>query len=146
MLVAPMHRDGRFFAEVKQSGSHVRSLEMIAANEADVAAIDCVTYALVERYRPGLLGAVRMLRPTEPAPAPPFVTAVATTDAKVALLREALQRFLEDDASAEIRRELLLDGIAVHPATIYEPMLQGEREALAGGYTDMPYRNQPGIQ
>jgi len=143
VLFAPMHHDGRFFAEVRESGSHVRSLEMIAANEADVAAIDCVTYALVERYRPGLLSAVRMLRPTAPAPAPPFVTAVATDDRKVELLRDTLRGFLQDDASAEIRRELLLEGIEVRPATTYEPMLEGERDALAQGYTDMPYSNQP---
>ncbi len=146
VLLAPKHHDGRFFAEVKESGSHVRSLEMIADNEADVAAIDCVTYALVERYRPGLLSAVRMLRPTALAPAPPFVTAVATNERKVELLREALRRFLQDNAGAEIRRELLLEGIEIRPDTIYEPMLEGERDALAQGYTDMPFRNEPGCE
>ncbi len=143
VLFAPMHHDGRFFAEVKESGSHVRSLEMIAGNEADVAAIDCVTYALVERYRPGLLRAARVLMPTALAPAPPFVTAVANNDGKVELLRDALRRFLQDNASAEIRRELLLEDIEVRPATAYEPMLEGERDALSQGYTDMPYSNMP---
>lgn len=141
-LVAPLHQDGRFFKEVKESGSHVRSLEMMAAGEADVAAIDCVTYALVERYRPGLLSAIRILRPTEPAPAPPFVTSAANADGKVELLRDALRGFLADQASAEIRRELLLQGIEVQAASAYEPMLASEREALALGYTDMPYSNQ----
>ncbi|MHC4077269.1 MAG: phosphate/phosphite/phosphonate ABC transporter substrate-binding protein [Planctomycetota bacterium] len=143
MLVASSHHDGRFFAEVKESGSHVRSLEMIAANEADVAAIDCVTYALVERYRPGLLRAVRVLTPTAPAPAPPFVTSLKNTDGRIEILRGALRRFLQDDTCAEIRRELLLEGIEVHEAAAYEPMLAGERDALAHGYTDMPYSNQP---
>jgi len=145
-LIAPLHRGGRFFSEVKESGSHVRSLEMIAANEADVAAIDCVTYALVERYRPGLLRAVRILMPTASAPAPPFVTSLANTDGKVELLRQALHRFLADEASAEIRKELLLQGIQVHEATVYEPMLEDEQDALTRGYRDMPYSNQPGEQ
>jgi ABC-type phosphate/phosphonate transport system substrate-binding protein len=51
-LMAPLHRGGRFFSEVAISGSHVASLATVAAGAADVAAIDCVTYELLRRYRP----------------------------------------------------------------------------------------------
>ena len=61
-LVAPLSRNGRFFGGVKVSGSHVRSAEMVRAGDADVAAIDCVTYALLLRHRPHALSGLRILR------------------------------------------------------------------------------------
>ncbi|TDJ31213.1 MAG: phosphate ABC transporter substrate-binding protein, partial [Gammaproteobacteria bacterium] len=46
-LVASRHKNGRFFHKVVISGAHVNSLEMLRCGEADVAAIDCVTHALL---------------------------------------------------------------------------------------------------
>ena len=43
---------GRFFSRVVTSGSHPASVAAVARGEADVAAIDCVTYALLDRYLP----------------------------------------------------------------------------------------------
>src|SRR5215475_14223755 len=59
--VAPHARNGRFFSSVVVSGSHVASLQLVAAGATDVAAIDCVTHALVARYRPAALEGTRVL-------------------------------------------------------------------------------------
>ena len=54
-LVAPESRKGRFFSRVRTSGSHAGSIAALVQRRADVAAIDCVTYALLDRYRPSCL-------------------------------------------------------------------------------------------
>ena len=48
-LVAPLSQHGRFFGRTVETGAHVRSMELVAGGEADIAAIDCVTHALVSR-------------------------------------------------------------------------------------------------
>ena len=48
-----------FFARVDVSGSHAISLARVASNEADVAAIDCVSYAHLTRVVPELVAATR---------------------------------------------------------------------------------------
>jgi ABC-type phosphate/phosphonate transport system substrate-binding protein len=94
-LVAPLSRDGRFFDKVKVSGAHVRSIEMVRAGEADVAAIDCVTYALLRRYRPQSLAGTRILQPTDPVPPPPYVTSRDYPPETVARLQNALVSVLD---------------------------------------------------
>ncbi|MCZ7598297.1 MAG: PhnD/SsuA/transferrin family substrate-binding protein [Gammaproteobacteria bacterium] len=49
MLVGDL---GAFFGAVRTSGGHANSLVMVRAGAADLAAIDCVTWALLERHRP----------------------------------------------------------------------------------------------
>ncbi len=48
-MVAPLSREGRFFSAVMFSGSHRQSLRELQQENADIAAIDCVTYALLQR-------------------------------------------------------------------------------------------------
>lgn len=60
--------------DAQVSGSHVRSLEILACGEADIAAIDRATWCRLETYRPELLQGLDRLGETGPAPAPPLVT------------------------------------------------------------------------
>ncbi len=53
-MVAPLSREGRFSA-VMFSGSHRQSLRELQQENADIAAIDCVTYALLQRHQPQAL-------------------------------------------------------------------------------------------
>src|SRR5690349_5825637 len=46
-MIAPLHENGRFFSSVIVSGAHETSLSLILNQAADVAAVDCVTYALL---------------------------------------------------------------------------------------------------
>lgn len=41
-----------WFADRVQSGGHLRSVAMIAAGQADIAAVDAQTWRLIERYEP----------------------------------------------------------------------------------------------
>ncbi len=124
-LIEPMlDEDGTFFSNVKITGSHVASLKMIAAREADVASIDCITYALLERHRPWELAAVRKFAFSEAAPAPPYVTGMHTSPGMLERLRAALHEAMEDPTLGEVRQTLLLGGVTVLNGQAYKTMLQ----------------------
>ncbi len=136
-LLAPLDGGGRFFSEVKVSGTHTDSLAMVARGAADVAAIDCVTYALLARHRPAALAGCRPFRRTPIAPAIPFVT---RTDADAGLaeqLQAALLAAFDDPALAAARRTLLLDGIEVLSTADYARMRELEEFAAGHGYPEL---------
>ena len=71
--VAPMAADGRFFAEVVETGSHRGSMQAVAEGRADLASIDEVCWRLGLDHEPAV-DQLRVLAWTDPTPAPPLVT------------------------------------------------------------------------
>ncbi len=110
-LVAPVSDRGRFFSHVRVSGTHADSLEMIKRGEAEVAAIDCVTYALLGRYRPDALCGIRKLGRTHLAPGIPYVTRATLAEDTIARIRAAVFRSFADPGLATVRQALLLEGV-----------------------------------
>ncbi len=139
-LVAPMHADGRFFQSVKMSGSHERSLRMILRREVDVAAIDCVTHALLVRHRPSEIDGTRVLMSTQEVAAPPFVTGLAAGRKWLPQMRRALCNTFDKPALAEARAALLLDGVEILPAEAYRPI-----EVIAALADEHNYREIPDL-
>ncbi len=76
--IAPLAAGAEFFESVDLSGSHRRSIEMVADGEADLAAIDCVSWAHFQQIAPEPTGALRVLGWTETSPSLPYVTAAGT--------------------------------------------------------------------
>jgi ABC-type phosphate/phosphonate transport system substrate-binding protein len=138
-LVAPLHCEGRFFSSVCMSGSHERSLRMIGRGEVDVAAIDCVTHALLARHRPWELSGTRILHRTQQVPSPPYVTASTTTPETLITMRAALRHALDHPALASAKAALMLSGIEVLPEEAYTPI-----ESLAAMAHHHNYREIPG--
>ena len=60
--IAPLSDGTPFFESVVLSGSHRRSVAMVVAGVADVAAIDCVTFAHLQRLYPHEVTGVRVLQ------------------------------------------------------------------------------------
>jgi len=110
-MVAPLHENGRFFASVRVSGAHTRSLEAITSGDADIAAIDCVTYELLLRHRAHALAGTRILANTERVAAPPFVTCKGRSVEFVQLLRAALVATLRDPLVEDARHTMMLERI-----------------------------------
>jgi ABC-type phosphate/phosphonate transport system substrate-binding protein len=133
-LAAPLAEAGHFFGEAIQTGNHAASLELVGAGKADVAAIDCVTFALLSRYRPSALADVRELCRSASAPGLPYVTSSATGDRRIAQLREGLRATMEDPALAEARAALLINGVLVLPEEDYKRVTEMEVFALDRGY------------
>jgi ABC-type phosphate/phosphonate transport system substrate-binding protein len=137
-LVAPLQRNGRFFADVLVSGSHEASLLRIQRGQADVAAIDCVTYALLARHRPQALVGIRVLHRTQCVPAPPYVTAASTPWETLARMREAIDETFHRPAMRLAREVLLLRGVEVLPTEAYDPIERLRAVARDHGYSEIP--------
>ena len=135
--VAPSARDGRFFAQTVETGAHAASIEAVRDGRADVCSVDCVTWALLGRYRPAALVGLRVLAFTEPMPGLPFVTAGDCAEAILDAIRRALQRALARPDLAQTREALLIAGLSVTSVDAYEPLLEMERAAAASGYPDL---------
>lgn len=132
--VAPLAGGKPFFASVVESGGHARSMEMVGAGEADVAALDCVTYALMQRYRPAKAAKVRVIGETPSTPALPLVTAASTPIATVDALRKALKDVAADPDLAALREALFMTGFEVLPVEAYKRVVALEEAAEASGY------------
>jgi ABC-type phosphate/phosphonate transport system substrate-binding protein len=119
---------GAFFTHVERTGSHVASLAAVQSGGADLVAIDCVTFTLLERHRPSAITGLRILEETPLAPALPFITATSTTDRELRLLREAIADTVADPALSDIRNALLLCGVEEIPLARYEAIRKFSRE------------------
>jgi ABC-type phosphate/phosphonate transport system substrate-binding protein len=136
-LVAPLAEGGRFFGRVAVSGSHRASIGLVASGQADVAAIDCVTHALLNRHRPAALAGTRVLCRTAAAPNLPYVTRVDADDDLLARLRGGLQRAMADPTLTTVRDSLMLAGVAVLPLSAYDRIAAMEAAAIAAGYGEL---------
>jgi ABC-type phosphate/phosphonate transport system substrate-binding protein len=132
--VAPLATGGRFFGSIVVSGSHLRSVEMVTSGEADIAAIDCVSFAHFQRLYPSVVGQLRILSWTPSGPSLPFITARSASDETVRMLRSALADVFDDDGLAPVREQLLLSGVDLQPTEGFAEVLALERRAVDEGY------------
>ncbi len=133
-MLAPHAERGRFLARSLETGSHAASLIAVQERAADLAAIDCVTFALASRHRPSAVAGLRILAESQPAPGLPYVTATARGTEALARLRAGLFAALADAALAECRDALLIKGAELLPEDAYEAINGFERAALDLGY------------
>ena len=136
-LAAPLATDGRFFAPGIGSGAHRRSMALVKAGQADLATIDCVSFALIARVAPNEVAGLRVLCASAAAPALPYVTAAATDDATAQRLQAGLLAACVDPALADIRSALLIEGCEILPLACYDVILDMERDAAARGYPEL---------
>ena len=135
--IAPLAEHGRFFASVELTGGHLASVRAVAEGRADVAAIDCVSYAHIRRLSPELTALLRILDWTPSSPGLPYVTARSGDASVVAALRAALDHVHADPGLAAVRAALLLTGIDFAVDEDYVEVRQLEREALERGYSQL---------
>ena len=120
-----------FFARARETGSHMASLQMLAEGAADVAAIDCVTFAHWEAGGNPHVDAVRVIGRSPQAPAPPFITSRSREPAMDAILLETLCETIADPAAKPICEALLLEGV-VPPDRVLGAGLDAVRAAWCG--------------
>ena len=105
--------------------------------EADVAAIDCVTHALLERYRPSSLNGTRKLGRTHRAPGIPYVTRCTEDRNLIARMRTAIVNTFGDPKFATVRDALLLKDIEQTTVSDYEPIKEYQENAARFGYPQL---------
>ncbi len=124
----------RYFSDMVVTGAHAASVAAVADGQADVAAIDCITWAHLQRWRPEAAGKLRVLAWTEATPGLPLITATATTDAVFRALAAALDDVAADPALADARAALLLGGFVQVAQEAYRRVVELEQGAVLAGY------------
>jgi ABC-type phosphate/phosphonate transport system substrate-binding protein len=134
-MIAPFAGGRAFFGSVAESGTHVRSMEMVANGVADIAAIDAVTFALVRRVRPEAVAPLAVIARGPPVPALPYVTAMNRPPAEMVRLKRALAEAADDSALREARAVLLIERFEFLQPDEYRRILDVEAKCEALGYT-----------
>jgi ABC-type phosphate/phosphonate transport system substrate-binding protein len=132
--VAPLAGGAPFFGPIVVTGSHGGSLRAVADGDADIAAIDCVTFALIVRAQPELCARVAVVTQTPASPCLPFIASLALPAATRVAVQKALFEALADPALAEARAAIGLKGARAASADDYTRVLDMEREAVTAGY------------
>lgn len=135
--IAALARDGAFFGEAKLSGGHRQSMTMVRAGEADVCAVDCVTWAMHQRHAPEVINGLRRLAWTASAPNLPYVTAIQRDDETVQRLRDGLSAAIADPDGRAAREALFLDGVEILEPEAYQTIDAMEQAAIDLGYPDL---------
>lgn len=131
--VAPFAEGRPFFSSVLKTGAHLASLHALAVERnADVAAIDAVTFAFVREHLPELAALVRVIGRTRSAPGLPLIASNALPDEAIGRIAQALDDAVRDQPA--LARQLKLRGFARLPASDYGVIGDIEREAIALGY------------
>jgi ABC-type phosphate/phosphonate transport system substrate-binding protein len=136
-LVAPIAAGRRFFRQVRWTGAHRASLEMVARGEADVAAIDCVSFALFERALPDVVAQVRAIGLTAACPGLPIITRAGASRDEIDAIRAALADAEADPQLAGARDALLIEGFDTLPVDIYRRVDELAAEAERLGYPEL---------
>jgi ABC-type phosphate/phosphonate transport system substrate-binding protein len=132
--LAPVAGGARFFRSVSFSGSHRKSIELIAAREADVTAVDCVTLRHLQRFHTHLTSQVKVIDWTPSSPCLPFVTSTQTEEATFQALRSAMADVFTDSTLAPARELLLLEGVNLNPDTTLSRVSELEAQAKRWRY------------
>jgi ABC-type phosphate/phosphonate transport system substrate-binding protein len=132
--IAPVADGAPFFRAVVVTGSHEASMAAVAEGLADLASIDCVTFALLERGRPDLIGRVAIVAESALSPGLPFIASGSLGRSAIDAVRAALFAALADPDLADTRQTLGLKGARLTSGADYDRVTEIEREAAATGY------------
>ena len=135
--IAPLAGRMRFFESVVVSGAHRRSAHLVAGGEADVAALDCVSWAHIQRVDAPIASKLRVLCWSDSSPSLPFITARSAGESLVQGLRSALKATVTDPSLRDVRATLFLDDVHVEPDESFSDVLRLERRAADFGYTTL---------
>lgn len=121
------------FAQCAVSGGHYQSMEAVCAGAADLASIDCVSYALWQQIQPERAAQLRVFATTEAYPGLPLITSLQTPPDVLQALQTALHQLAHDPEWAAVRAPLLIQGFEATPLAAYARCLEMERSAAALG-------------
>ena len=105
---------GFWFEDRRESGGHIRSAQMVAEGLADIAALDAVTWELIQRYEPWAAN-LRVVCWTAPTPGLPYIAALGV-DQRVTFnaVTAAIAALEPSDRAA-----LMIKGLVAIPSADY---------------------------
>lgn len=126
---------GVTFSQLLLSGGHRQSLAALRDSQADIAAVDCVSWALLARYAPDELCGLNIIGETPAAPGLPLITAASTSAARLETLRTALHQLVNDPAFRSVCDDNLISGFSPVQRDDYQDVLAWEQQAAELGVT-----------
>jgi ABC-type phosphate/phosphonate transport system substrate-binding protein len=132
--IASVAGEAPFFRATIVTGSHEASVTAVAEGGADLASIDCVSFALLQRGRPELIERVAIVAQSPLSPCLPFIASASLPTPTIAAVREALFNALADPDLTETRAALGLTGARIARPADYDRVIEIERDAVAKGY------------
>lgn len=130
--LAPLHRDGQFFSSIGISGSHRESLRWLREDQADLAAIDSVTFAYLTRYAAEEVAGLRVVERSALSPTLPYITVATATDEQVEALRQVMNQTLSE--LPDVGEILGLQEVLPAAESDYQVILDYQREAEVLGF------------
>lgn len=134
-LVAPLAQEVTFFSETLLSGSHRQSLAALRDNRADVAAIDCITWALLRAHYPAELSGLEIIGETPLCAALPLITSAKTDATTLEQLRSALNELTSAKQYQPLMAQSLISGFAIPERAFYDEVQTWEDQAAEYGVT-----------
>jgi ABC-type phosphate/phosphonate transport system substrate-binding protein len=134
--IAPLVRAGsdRFFDTVVYTGSHADSIDAVVDDEADIAAVDCITFALLQRLQPLTMERLRILAFTAQTPGLPLIASGSTPPEIIEAVADALSAAAHDPDLRPTLDALLIEGFNRLPPAYYRAVLHVEQLAISQGY------------
>ena len=122
-----------FFAGSMQTGAHYRSIEAVRTGQADMVAVDAVSWALWQQANPALTTGLRVFGQTQSYPGLPLITALQTPPDLLAALRRALHTVARHPDHAALRAPLLICGFEPTTLADYQRCTEMQEQAFALG-------------
>ena len=136
-LIAPMAQQGRFFSQALATGGHRGSVDAVREGRADLAAIDCVTWALLQMHDAAATEGLCTIGHSAPYPGLPLITSLHTPPEQVQALRHSLQCLVIAPAAAQALGQLLIEGFETPDLAVYQRCIEMESSAIASGYPQL---------
>jgi len=127
--LTPVLNDAGAFPRIVETGGHRRSVAAVREGRADVAAIDCVTFARLSAIVPHEVAGLRVIAETAAAPSLPYITRKDVSAADLQRLRDGLKAAIADPTLADARQALMIRDVVVLPERAYERILEIEAAA-----------------
>ncbi len=131
---APMAVAGRFFASAIETGGHGASVQAVRTGLADLASIDCVTYAALGRYTPQAVEGLCIVGTTPAYPGLPLITSNTTSGSDIASLQAALRSVLASDGAVSTLQALGIVGFETPSPAVYQRCVAMRQFAQTLGY------------
>lgn len=106
--------------EILTSGCHAASIDAVRSGSADFAAVDCVLFGLLSRYRPQQTESLRVVARTPAMPGLPLIAGGAASNADIGRMRQCLRMATDDPALREVRQRLRLTDIRLTTLADYQ--------------------------
>ncbi len=112
------------FKEDVLSGGHRQSAELVADGSADIAALDIISWQMLQRFSPDVAAQLDVVGYTPPRPGLPLVTSCHHAPALVSALKSSLDDAFEKPDLAQELAWLGIAGLALNSDDNYRSLLQ----------------------